>query len=74
MRMMVKIQVPTEDGNRVINDGSLGDMIGKALEPPKLAHSSPGSIAGGEELRWNPRLTYVMERYQMSQFCNRFVK
>jgi hypothetical protein len=26
----------------------------KALKPPNMAHSNPGSIAGGEELRCNP--------------------
>ena len=35
MRMMMKIQLPTDDGNRAIKDGSLPQMIRQMLEMTK---------------------------------------
>lgn len=35
MRMMMKVQLPTDDGNRAIKDGSLPQMIREMLETTK---------------------------------------
>ncbi|MFZ2068346.1 MAG: hypothetical protein WAV27_20430 [Xanthobacteraceae bacterium] len=35
MRMMMKVQLPTADGNRAIKDGSLPEIIRKTLETAK---------------------------------------
>ncbi len=35
MRMMMKVQLPTVDGNRAIKDGSLPEIIRKTLEASK---------------------------------------
>jgi hypothetical protein len=35
MRVMMKVQLPTADGNRAIKDGSLPEIIGKTLETTK---------------------------------------
>lgn len=32
MRMLLKAEIPTEDGNRAIKDGSLAEIIRKTLE------------------------------------------
>jgi hypothetical protein len=32
MRMLMKVQIPIEDGNRTIQDGTLPAIIGKTLE------------------------------------------
>jgi len=35
MRMMMKVQLPTADGNRAIKDGSLPEIIRKTMETTK---------------------------------------
>ena len=35
MRMLMKVEIPTEAGNRAIEDGSLPQIVGKALESLK---------------------------------------
>jgi len=35
MRMLIKVQVPTEAGNAAIKDGSFPEIVGKALEALK---------------------------------------
>ena len=32
MRVLMKVQIPTEAGNKAIKDGSLPEIVGKALE------------------------------------------
>src|ERR1700733_2295575 len=32
MRMLMKVQIPTENGNAAIKDGSLPQIVGRALE------------------------------------------
>jgi hypothetical protein len=35
MRMLMKVQIPTKAGNAAIKDGSLPEIVGKALEALK---------------------------------------
>ena len=69
MRMLMRIQVPTESGNRAIQDGSLPALLEKAMEELKpeaayfLAEDGKRTFYWFLEMEDQTDLPWVAERF-----------